>query len=252
MKSSNKIAATILAIGMFGAGVAQADTLLGVYAGAGTWQQEYSGDASSGISKVDIEDDLAIDDDTNTVFYVALEHGVPVLPNIRAQYFNLDTIGQNVLSRDIEFNGQVFNLSDAVSTVVDLKQTDAVFYYEVLDNVVSLDLGIAVTFLDGSIEVANSIDTASADFDEILPMLYAKTRADLPLSGLWVGAQVQGLSYDGNRLVEFDAQIGWESDLGIGIEAGYRAVQLELDAFDDVNHAEIDVSGPYAAINYHF
>ena len=83
-------------------------------------------------------------------------------------------------------------------------------------------------------------------------MLYGKIRADLPLTGLWIGAQAQGKSYDDNSLIEFDAQIGWESEVGFGIEAGYRAVQIELDTFDDVDNADIDVSGPYAAVNYHF
>ena len=117
---------------------------------------------------------------------------------------------------------------------------------------VSLDAGLAVSFLEGSIEVASSLDSAEADFDEVVPMLYGKVRADLPLTGLWLGAEAQGISYDDNSLVEFNAQIGYESDLGLGIEAGYRAVHIEFDEFDDVDNAEIEVSGPYAAINYHF
>ena len=60
------------------------------------------------------------------------------------------------------------------------------------------------------------------------------------------------MGYDGNSVVEFNAQVGYESNLGLGLEAGYRSVRMELDAFDDVDSAEIDVSGPYAAINYHF
>lgn len=252
MKSAKQIAAGVLALGMLPFGTAQADTVFGFYAGAGTWQQEYSGDVTSGISKVDIEDDLGLDDDDNNIIYAAIEHGIPVLPNVRAQHFSIDVDGANTLSRTIEFNGEIFPVSDDVATVIDLTQTDAVFYYELLDNVVSLDLGLAVSFLDGSIEVASSVDSAEADFDEVLPMLYGKVRADLPLTGLWVGAEAQGIGYDDNSLLEFNAQIGYESGLGLGIEAGYRAVQIDMDDFDDVNNAEIDVSGPYAAINYHF
>ena len=92
-----------------------ADTLFGVYAGVGTWDQEYSGDVRSGASRVDVENDLAIADDDNIVLYFALEHGVPVLPNIRAQHFAIDVSGDNVLSRSIEFNGQTFTLADAVA-----------------------------------------------------------------------------------------------------------------------------------------
>ena len=252
MNCAERLAAGLLALTLATTGTAQADTLFGVYAGAGTWQQSYSGEVRSGISNVDIEDDLGLDDDDNVILYAALEHGVPVLPNVRVQYFTLDVNADSTLSRAIEFNGQVFSVSEAVSTVVDLTQTDAVLYYELLDNVVSLDLGLAISIVEGSIEVASLTEQASADFDEVVPMLYAAVRADLPFSGLWVGAQAQGVGYDGNTLLEFDAKIGYESRIGLGIEAGYRAVQIELDAFDDVDVAELDVSGPYAAINFHF
>lgn len=249
---NKKVASGVFAAALLTTSTAHADTVFGIYAGAGTWQQEYGGDVTSGISTVSVEDDLAIDDDSNTVLYVALEHGLPLLPNVRAQHFSLDAEGDNVLSRTIEFNGDVFNISDAVATNVDISQSDAVFYYEVLDNVVSLDLGMAVSFFEGNLEVVSSTERAEAEFDEVVPMLYAKARADLPLTGLWVGVEGQGLSYDGNSLLEFAAQVAWESDMGLGIEAGWRSVDIELDAFDDVDTAEIDVSGPYAAINYHF
>ena len=229
-----------------------ADTVFGVYAGAGTWKQELSGNVTSNISRVDIEDDLALDDDDNTVLYVAVEHGLPFLPNVRAQHFAIDVDGSNVLSRTVEFNGQTFTLSDQVNTAVDLTQTDGVLYYEVLDNVVSLDLGLAVSIMEGSIDIASATENARAEFDEAVPMVYAKARADLPFTGFWVAAEAQGISYEDNTVTEFVAQVGYESDLGLGVEAGWRSVQIELDAFDDVDTAEIDISGPYAALNFHF
>lgn len=231
---------------------AQADTLFGVYAGAGTWEQESSGEVVSALSRVDVEEDLAIDDDRSAVLYVALEHGVPLVPNVRAQRFGIDVDGSNVLSRTIEFNGHLFSVSDAVNTAVDFTQTDAVFYYEALDKVLSLDFGLAVSLLEGSIAVTGLSEASEAEFKEVLPMLFARTRADLPFTGLWVGAEALGISYQDSSLLEYNAQIGWESAFGLGFEAGYRAVDLEVQAFDDVDRADIEVRGPYAAVNYHF
>jgi len=230
----------------------QADTLFGVYAGVGTWQQEFRGEMTSSISTIDVEEDLALQEEENLIFYLALEHGVPVLPNIRAQYFDLTTDGANVLSRTLEFNDEVFVQSESVSTIVDLTQSDAILYYEVLDNVVSLDLGVAFAMVEGSIALTSTTQTVQADFDEIIPMAYAKFRADLPLSRLWIGVEAQGVSYSDSSLVEYNAQIGWESELGLGIEAGWRAVQIEFDEFDDMDSATLDIDGPYAAINFHF
>ncbi|MEM7099427.1 MAG: TIGR04219 family outer membrane beta-barrel protein [Pseudomonadota bacterium] len=253
MRLSSFVASTVIAsAGLLSQTTANADTFFGVYAGAGTWQQEFSGDVTSGVVDVSIEDDLGLEDDNTNVFYVAVEHGVPVLPNVRAQFFDIDVAGDNVLSRNIEFNGQTFVVSDLVSTQVELSQSDAVLYYEVLDNVVSLDLGLTVSWVEGRLEVASTTDSAQADFDELVPMLYAKARVDLPFTGVWAGVEGQGIAYEGNQVNEYNAQIGWESDIGLGIEAGWRSVSIELEDFDQVANANLEVDGPYAALNYHF
>lgn len=231
---------------------AAADTLFGVYAGAGAWQQEYAGDIRSTITTVDVEEDLGIEDKSNNVLYFALEHGVPFLPNVRAQYIQMEVDGQNVLSRSIDFNGQTYALSDNVSTAVELDQADALFYYQVLDGVISLDLGLSVSMLEGQIDIQSVTEGTNAEFDEVIPMLYVGLRADLLSTGFWVSAEAQGVSYEGNRLMEYTALIGYESKVGLGFEAGYRAVQFELKEFEDVQNAQIDINGPYAAVNFHF
>lgn len=165
------------------AGSAQAETLFGFYAGAGTWQQEFSGDVASEI---------------------------------------------------------------------ELTQSDAVLYYELLDNVVSLDLGIAARWIDGEIEVASESAVAQAEFEGVLPLLYARGRVDLPLTGLWVGAEAMGLAFDGHSLIDASVQVGWTSPVGLGAELGWRTLRLGLDSVDDIDNAEIDMSGPYAAVNFYF
>ncbi|MFT7654244.1 MAG: outer membrane protein [Limisphaerales bacterium] len=253
MKLRHLLTAAVLATAALTPFVVRADTVFGFYAGAGTWQQGYGGDVTSGLTEVDVENDLGLDDDErNVVLYAALEHPLPGLPNIRAQYMKMDTSGDNLLGRTIEFNGQSFTVAEAVNTQFDLTQTDVVFYYELLDNTISLDLGLAISLLEGEIAVQSTLASNSAEFDEVIPMLYAKARVDLPLTGLWLAAEGQGVSYDGNSLIEYNAHVGYETEIGFGIEVGYRGIALELDTFEDVQQAEIDISGPYAALNYHF
>ena len=73
------VAATALPV------TSQADMILGVFAGAALWQQELSGEFSDSSTVIDVGDDLGIDDDSNATFYVALEHFVPLIPNIRVE-----------------------------------------------------------------------------------------------------------------------------------------------------------------------
>lgn len=246
------LSASLLTILFAAAAPAAGDTVLGVYAGVASWQQNVSGNLASGITDLDVEDDLGMDDDSNNMFYIALEHPVPMLPNIRVQHAEIKLGGDNALTRTIEFNGNSFTVAEQVATDIDLTQSDAVFYYEVLDNYLTLDLGLAARYVDGFVEVSSSTTNASAEFSGVIPMLYAQARVDLPLTGFWVGAQAQGMSYDGNQLLDGTAQIGWESALGLGVELGYRTFKLELDEFDEVDSAEIDIDGVYFGLNYHF
>ena len=245
------VAISALSLLLLGA-PAQADTVFGVYAGAGSWQQEYSGEVTSGFADIDVEDDLDLDDENNNMFYAAVEHGVPGLPNLRFQHVDISVSGESVLTRPIDFNGSVYNIADPVATDLDLTQTDLVLYYEVLDNVVSLDLGVAARWVDGYVEVVSTAESSRADFKGVLPLLYGKARVDLPLSGFWLGAEAQGLGYDGNMLFDATAQVGWESKWGIGAEAGWRMFHMELDEYDEITGADFDVSGPYMALNLHF
>lgn len=246
------LSASLISVLCAAAVPASADTILGVYAGVASWQQNVSGNVASGITDLDVEDDLGVDDDNNNMFYVALEHPVPMLPNVRVQHADITLGGDNALTRTIEFNGNSFTVAEQITTDIDLTQSDAVFYYEVLDNYLTLDLGLAARYVDGFVEVSSSTNNASAEFSGVIPMVYAQVRVDLPLTGFWVGGQAQGMAYDGNELLDANAQVGWESALGLGVEVGYRAFKLELDEFDEVDSAEIDIDGVYVGLNYHF
>ena len=248
----NRLFAFVLAMLVLIGVPAQADTVFGIYAGVGAWQQNYGGDIASGGTAIDVEDDLRLGDDTTNFFYAALEHPISELPNLRLQYTELDLDQAATLTRDIDFNGIAFPVGTDIGTIVDVTQIDAAFYYEYLENWVSLDLGIAVRYLDGEVVISSADDSSPVDFKGVLPLLYGKARVDLPLSGFWLGAEVSGGDLDGNRLIDGNLVVGWESPYRIGIEAGWRRYQLELDNFDDVDSAEIEASGPFAAINVHF
>ena len=231
---------------------AAADTL-GLYAGVGTWKQEFTGDVTSGTTAfdIDVEEDLGLQDEQNNIFYLALEHPVPVIPNIRLQKADIAVNGDGTLARQIEFNGVTFTAADDIVSDTELKQTDALFYYEVLDNVVSVDLGVAARWIDGYVDVASTVQASRAEFKGVLPMLYGKARVDLPFTGAWLSGELQGLAYDGNSLIEANVHAGWESPIGLGVEGGWRTFSLDLEGYDDIESAAFDVSGPYVALNFH-
>ena len=66
---------------------AHSDTILGLYAGAGVWNSTFEGtfDNNSLVST----EDLAINDDNSNFFYIALEHPIPIIPNIKVSLLDL-------------------------------------------------------------------------------------------------------------------------------------------------------------------
>ena len=60
---------------------ASALPLVDLYAGAYYWDQTVSGDVVNGSA--DLEDDLNLDAGGQNVMYVAFEHPIPLVPNIK-------------------------------------------------------------------------------------------------------------------------------------------------------------------------
>ena len=242
----------LFTVALLCAPASHAETVLGMYAGAGSWLQEYDGEVASGISNVDVQDDLALGDDQNNVFYLGVEHPLPVLPNVRLQYTMIEAADRSALTRTLDFNGVIFPDGAGIETLVDMTQGDAVFYYELLDNVFSLDVGMAARWVEGEMWLVSAGAASRAEFEAWLPLLYGKTRVDLPFTGFWISAAAMGVAYDNERVLDSNAQIGWASPYGAGIEFGYRRYELELGEHGELDRTEVDVSGPYVALNLRF
>ena len=168
-------------------GVAVADTILGIYAGASRWDYELDGSFSSDGTTINTDTDLQLDDDDSNVLYVALEHPIPLLPNVKIQRNDLDFSGSATLGRDITYAGTTFLNGVDINSTLDLSNTDYILYYEILDNWVNLDLGLNFKKFDGDASISSLGQSASEDLDETLPMLYGKAQFDLPFTGLSAG-----------------------------------------------------------------
>ena len=226
--------------------------VLGFEVGGYVWQQDYEGDIQDGSSVVDLDTDLALDDDNNNVFYIALEHPIPLLPNIRLQQTEIKFDGESTLSRNIDFDGQTFNINADVVSDLDLSHTDATLYYEILDNWVSLDLGLTVRKFDGSAEIAlaDGSQVAREVLDDAVPMLYLGAKFELPLTGLYAGANANAISAGDSTITDYQIKLGYETDFGLGIEAGVR--RFDLDYEDDDEEADVVIDGSYIGVFYHF
>lgn len=224
---------------------------IGFEVGAQAWQQSYDGLIQSGTNGVDLDQQLGFDDETNNVFYVLLEHPVPVLPNVLVQHTELD-ISATSTDTSFTFDGIDFSLGSPVTTDSDLSHTDITLYYEILDNWVSLDVGLTVRTFEEGVFLSSDVGNAELDLDITVPLLYAGVEFELPLTGLYVSADANAIAYSGDGFVDYRINIGYESSWGLGAELGYRSFTVDYEDSDDNEVVDITIDGAYLGVFYHF
>ncbi|PKM19096.1 MAG: hypothetical protein CVV11_11885 [Gammaproteobacteria bacterium HGW-Gammaproteobacteria-15] len=251
-----KKTALILSVsGFLLTGPVQADTLLGLYVGADGWRTS----ADGGFANSSQIQNFNFSDKTQKSYYVALEHPLPFVPNIRLQHNQLESSGSTSLNTAFSFAGNTFAAGTELQNQTKLTNTDYVLYYEILDNdLVSLDLGINGKYINGTVAVAETDANgmaASQRASQLIPMVYASAIVGLPLTGLDVFTQGSYVSLDGNRIYDVQAGVAYAvlDNLAVNmrLKLGYRAMNLRLDDVDNL-HADLDFKGIFAGIELYF
>ena len=249
---------TVLTLGLILSGASitvQADTLLGLYAGAQGWNMQTAGGFSSDGANANYN----FEDQANSNIYVAFEHPVPLIPNIKIQRTVMDTSGKTTLTSSYTFGDEIYADNTDVITDVQLTATDFIIYYELFDNdLISFDLGINAKQIDGELlvtEKENPETSSSESFSGPLPMVYSRLAIGVPFSGF--GAFVEGsfLNVGDHTLSDYQAAMTYSlmENLAVDVtfQLGYRAVELELDDLDDI-HSNLEFKGVYAGLEVHF
>jgi len=229
--------------------------LLRVEAGAGAWQQTPSGGliaSSSGATGSDVSNE---DAKTGGYAWILFKHFVPIVPNIRLEYTSVESDGVAT--------GTFADFTATTSpTNIKMKQYDIIPYYNILDNTfwITLDLGVDLKVLDMTYTAQNvTMPGGSTTYTDSttapIPMLYARTRVQLPFTGL--GFEVDGkyVSYSDTTIYDARAKLDYTLDITPiiqpGIEVGYRVQKFKSNDLNNVN-LDLDFKGVYAGIMLRF
>ncbi|MEI6894263.1 MAG: TIGR04219 family outer membrane beta-barrel protein [Colwellia sp.] len=221
-------------------GSAHADTLLGLYIGGQMWQNEASGSFGKGSDNQTV---FNPDGQSQGSFYVALEHPIPLIPNIKISSTTLDTISG------------AYDVGSTFDTTLDASYVDYTLYYEFFDNdLLTFDFGLTARDLEADFKVVNS-SSSDLDASGIIPMAYVSTIVGLPFTNLNVFAEANFISIDSHTL--YDAQVGISysilNNLAVDFDVtlGYRTVKMELDDLDDF-YSDLTYDGFFAGAIIHF
>ena len=234
---------------------AQADTLLGLYIGGQVWANQAEGTFGNGIIDQAV---FNFDDEQQGSFFVAFEHPIPLIPNIKIASTTLDTVGGTTVNSSFTFAGTTYARSSKLDTTFDASYIDYTFYYEFFDNdLLTFDLGFTARDLDSVITVTEPTTNISGEFSAVgyIPLIYVNTVIGLPFTGFNVFAEANFIGYDGNNVYDYQAGISYEVldnlAIDLNLTLGYRAVQFELDDFEGL-YTDITFEGVFAGAVVHF
>lgn len=235
-------------------GLCRADDL-GLYAAAGQWYVKMEGVVGQGGITTSL-DSLGIDDETANVFWLTFEHPVPFLPNVRLMHSEISTVAASEASQVIFIGNIEIEVQTRIQTTLDLSHTDATFYYQLLDKTYHFDLGVTARQLSGYVEVLPEIGGSfQAEMDGVVPTAYVNFQIDFPYSGWHLGVTTNAAAYNGDKIVDVAASIGYAFDvtsaMDIGVNMGYRKLDLQVDEFYALT-ADATLSGGYVELQVHF
>ncbi|RLV58545.1 TIGR04219 family outer membrane beta-barrel protein [Parashewanella curva] len=211
---------------------AQAATVLGAKVGIDGWNAKTSGGVATANNN---EVDYKFDDKTQGRIWAAVEHPVPLIPNVMLS------------ANRIKMDGK-----QGASTVnADLSSIDATAYYELLDNdLVSLDAGITFRKFNGEFGFS---PTSKVDLDKHLWMGYGSASASLPGIDFFAFADLQ-VGLDESKVYDGQVGLGYEIDglaLDYRFRAGYREYNFDVNRFSGVN-ANLKTNGVFLGLEIDF
>ncbi len=240
-------------------GTAYADAI-GVYAGAQLWNS----DADGLFGEQNQQIDFNLDTNKKGSYFIALEHPLPFIPNIKVASTNLDTNGLTVLDTDFTFGGVTFPAGSSATSALNINYIDYTLYYELFDNdLLTFDFGLTVRDIEADIRVdatTTIADTTVSSSSSLtgsayVPMAYAAFIFGIPSTDFNVFAEGNFLSFDGQTLYDYQAGISYELidnlAVDVNLTLGYRAVKLELDDIDNL-YTNLDYTGAFAGVIVHF
>ena len=202
---------------------------------------------------IDLENDFGIDEEAEVIAEAALQLGDF---RLSAGYMPLNFNGTSTLARDITFNGRTFTATEQAtgSLDVDLYDLGLTWYLINTDDLpVRLQVGpeLSVKVFDGEASIVSQTTGLSEAVSGTAPVPTIGLRARVGLADmLAVIGRVGYVEYNDNSFLDADAQVEFSPLPMIGIFAGYRYLDIEVDEGDLFVNATFD--GPYGGVLVRF
>jgi len=255
--------ATLLASSSLYADTIGGEISFGIYSHSPSGTASYTLPYTTLGSEVDLENDFGWSNEQDIMIKAYFEMPLPFVPNVKVAYSNLTQSGSGNVT---DFSWGFIGGSGDIETALALQSYDITAYYELLDNVVELDAGLTMRYLNGDITVTPSasfnfgpfsspsigLPSQSVDIDMWVPMLYGKARFNVPNMDLSLQLEANVIGYQETTFYDYELSARYTFSMGLGLEMGYKSIYLDSEDLADGLVVDMDFSGPYASIVWDF
>ena len=221
------------------------------------WFPELSGDmrvddAAIVGTEINLEDDLDMDNESYPVVEMFAGIGKH---HLSLAFYNLDYDGDTVLTKDIYFDGKLFQINERVVSGLEYDNYDVMYRYDLIDleNFLaggSLGLVARLMVFDGSASITSATATAKKDFTAPVPLVGANFHVGILKDIIEARVLVTGMEYKDNTVFDGQAEISLTPFPFLDIHGGYRIFKINVDE-DDVKF-DFDNSGLYVGLTLSF
>lgn len=251
----NKLRTTALAL-LLSSSFALADggDFFDIKVGKGSWSVDAPvgtfGDSKT--NTIDLTNDFGIQNGTADYMWAEFQHGIPLIPHVRVEYAEMSFAGS---STAIFSFGPYSYAANLESTLV-LDNVDVIAFYDIglFDDFIDFNYGVGAKVIAG--ELVGTEDgtglTQSAPIGAAAIYAYLNVRGELPL-GFGVDVAYKwypgGVTIDGDlefneSIAKVDYTLEW-AVFKLGLEAGYRTMDLTLDLPTDKLYIHTELSGTF-------
>ena len=258
------ILTSLLAVSSLYADTIGGEISLGIYSHAPSGSASYTLAGTSINESVDLENDFGWSDDQDIILKAYFENPLPFFPNVKFAYSNLNQSGEGTVS---SFSwGGIIGMDGIIDTTLETQIYDITAYYELLDNMVEIDAGLTMRYINGKTTVTPIADfnapipfspslalpSQSTSLDLWIPMLYGKARFNIPNTDISLQFEANAISYEETTFYDYELSARYILAMDLGLEAGYKSMHLDSEDLADGLVVDMDFSGLYAAIVWDF
>lgn len=232
----------------------------------GTWSYDPSGTVTdqgsqtSGNVTYDVDSDLDMSSGDSGYYRIAWEKPGTSRGNVGFFMYDVESTGgctANNTTRECDDGtggggGGLFpgnpNTTEVTATAEASAPTVA-WWGRVGNEILTFDLGISLSYVDGTVVVRTETDPVSDDeFNTVIPAVYTGLNL-YARPNLRFHVRANGVSSGSEAFLAVEYGVSWKpiknGRFGFGAEAGYRSFDVEIDNTDNGDQVDIELDGAY-------